>query len=306
MLRRAGRVYQHEREEALRRQADIEYAARLGRAASLAVTRRAQAAMVQAFAANTDPIGPALRIFRELGDVLIQGMIFGRLRGMSRAEKSSRLVTPTTIAAARAPAYLRGIKWMRNRLLMSEADLAAMEATMTAHVTRVLAEATRPIQKKLAETVGLIHRDNLHVREGVKRLRESWAKLGLTERNNFQLEAIFRTQTQTAYAAGRADFNRQPEIQEILWGYKYVTAGDTRVRDSHVGLDGVTLAKDDSFWSTNYPPNGFACRCQAIEIFQPRKQVTAPDRVEVDGKEVRIGADKGFEFGPDTILPRAA
>jgi len=264
--------------------------------------------MVQAFAAHTDPIGPAVRIFGELKDVLIQGMIFGRLRGMARADKAAVAAKGPirAIAAARAPAYLRGIKWMRNRLLMSEADLAAMEATMTAHVTRVLAEVTRPIQKKLAETVGLIHRDNLHVREGVKRLRETWGKLGLSEANSFQLEAIFRTQTQVAYAAGRADFNQQPEIQEILWGYKYVTAGDTRVRDSHIGLDGVTLAKTDSFWSTNYPPNGFACRCQAIEIFQPRKQVTAPDRVEVDGKEVRVGADKGFEFGPDTILPRAA
>lgn len=307
MARQAGRVYQHERERALRHQSDIDYVARIGRAASLAITRRAQAAMIRAFVGRADPIGPAIEIIAELRDVLLKGMLFARLRGRVRANKNSPVVpSAPTLAAARSPAYERGIKWMRNRLLMSEADLAAIEATMRVNVTRVLAGAVPGIERKLKEAVALIHRDGLHVRQGTKALRETWTKLGLNERNSFQLEAIFRTQTQLAYSAGRADFNQSPEIDRILWGYKYVTAGDTRVRDSHVGLDGVTLPKGDPFWDTNYPPNGFACRCQAIEIFQERKQVAAPDSVLVDGKPVRVGADPGFEFGPRTILPSAA
>lgn len=47
---------------------------------------------------------------------------------------------------------------------------------------------------------------------------------------------------------------------------KYVTAGDERVREEHRGLDGTIKRKDDPFWRTWYPPNGWNCRCDVIEL----------------------------------------
>ncbi len=41
----------------------------------------------------------------------------------------------------------------------------------------------------------------------------------------------------------------------------YQTAGDDRVRPTHVALDGTVKPINDSFWLTNYPPNGWNCRC---------------------------------------------
>lgn len=43
---------------------------------------------------------------------------------------------------------------------------------------------------------------------------------------------------------------------------EYVTMKDNRVRPAHVYLDGITKQKDDNFWNTFMPPNGWMCRCK--------------------------------------------
>lgn len=45
---------------------------------------------------------------------------------------------------------------------------------------------------------------------------------------------------------------------------QYSTVGDAAVRPSHAVLDKFTAPKTDLFWKTNYPPNGWNCRCSAI------------------------------------------
>lgn len=46
---------------------------------------------------------------------------------------------------------------------------------------------------------------------------------------------------------------------------RYDTAGDDRVRPVHAGWDGIILPIDHQFWATNYPPNGWGCRCDASQ-----------------------------------------
>jgi SPP1 gp7 family putative phage head morphogenesis protein len=154
------------------------------------------------------------------------------------------------------------------------------------------------VEEELQRTILETATAGEHVREGVKSLSEAFDRLGLTPNNSFTLEAIFRTQTAMAYSAGRYSEEQDPAIQEILWGYKYATVGDDRVRPSHVGFDGVTLPKDDPFWSVNTPPNGWACRCTLLSIFEKRPIVEPPNKVDVDGKMVHPEADPGFRFNP--------
>ncbi len=299
----AGRVYDWGREAAMRQRQDVEYAVRLGHAAAIHVGRRARAAATQAFATGGLPGQAAVTALRGLRQLLIQAIVYSYLRGVDRAEKTAgRATTSIPIAAAMSPAYTRGIRFLQRRHDMSPEALAALEAQADAHLVQVLAGVDESVQRELQRTVVKIQTENLHVRAGVKELRETWKKLGLAERNSFQLEAIFRTQTQLAYAAGNAEILADPDIDQILWGFKYVTVGDDRVRDSHVALDGVTLPKDDPFWVTNTPPNGWACRCQVIPIFRERKIVEAPTEVLVDGRVVQTGADPGFAFHPRTVF----
>ena len=48
---------------------------------------------------------------------------------------------------------------------------------------------------------------------------------------------------------------------DILPNLRYITAGDNHVRESHRMLDGIVKPITDPFWKTNYPPNGWNCRC---------------------------------------------
>lgn len=63
------------------------------------------------------------------------------------------------------------------------------------------------------------------------------------------------------YSAVMADkWDRFPD-DELL---QYTTVGDSRVRPSHAVLDKYTAPKSDGFWKSNYPPNGWGCRCSVV------------------------------------------
>ena len=62
----------------------------------------------------------------------------------------------------------------------------------------------------------------------------------------------------SANAQGRA------KAQYALVGeiyLRYIALQDGLTRPSHLKMQGITLHRDDPFWSTNYPPNGWNCRC---------------------------------------------
>ena len=50
------------------------------------------------------------------------------------------------------------------------------------------------------------------------------------------------------------------------YNLQYRTAGDNRVRPDHEALEGITLPKGDKFWDDYYPPNGWRCRCDVVEV----------------------------------------
>ena len=69
---------------------------------------------------------------------------------------------------------------------------------------------------------------------------------------------------------------QQFQDQKNLFPYlRYQTAGDENVRDEHRALDGVTKRIDAPFWRTYYPPNGWNCRCEAIQVPEDEVQETA-------------------------------
>jgi SPP1 gp7 family putative phage head morphogenesis protein len=91
-----------------------------------------------------------------------------------------------------------------------------------------------------------------------------------------RLATIFRTNTQTAYHAGRwAQLQQTKASRPYL---RYVAIEDGRTRPAHRALHGHVAHMDDAFWDQFYPPNGFNCRCsvQSLSRGQLRERGLTP------------------------------
>lgn len=80
----------------------------------------------------------------------------------------------------------------------------------------------------------------------------------------FRLETIFRTNTATAYMAGR--YAQMQEVKKYRPYWQYIAVADDRTRPEHAALNGLVFEADNPFWDTNYPPNGFNCRCDVLTL----------------------------------------
>lgn len=58
---------------------------------------------------------------------------------------------------------------------------------------------------------------------------------------------------------------------------QYRTAGDDKVRPEHAALNGVTLPMSDPFWDEYYPPNGWNCRCNVVQVLKDTNAPTDRD-----------------------------
>jgi len=230
---------------------------------------------------------------------MVAGNLAGRLRAFKEVKKIKSDVDPLTVPIALAivpAAYDGAIRMLRRRLNMSQEQLDAMQTTYEAEAIHVLDGASEEIEHKLQQVLAESTERGYHVKEGVQALGEAFDALGLVPSNSGTLEAIFRTQTQLAYGAGRWALDQHEEVQEILWGYKYVTVGDTRVRVNHAGLDGVTASKDDPIWNTIWPPNGWNCfpmgtPVVAVDVQWASKSFYAGEMIElvtVGGKRLSV------------------
>jgi len=275
-----------ERRQALRQARATQRILTKGLRIALRTSRRLQAEVVRAFRERREP---NLSIFEEQLDDLTGAMLVSYLLGLWNTDMQFS-------------AYDGAVGWLQGKAGMSAAQLAEVEQRMNASALRVLKDSSAAVERKLATAMTQITVAGEHVREGVKRLRKAMSAAGVTPDNPYTVEAIWRTQTQMAYGAARWESYQDPEVQEILWGYKYVTVGDDRVRETHWDLDGMTAPKEDPVWGTCWPPNGWACRCQTIPIFEERAIVMPPEEVTRGGRTFRPGPDKGFAWNPSRLV----
>lgn len=138
--------------------------------------------------------------------------------------------------------------------------------------------------------------------------RHGWSHTGS---RNWRSRIIFDTNLRTAYAAGRYAQLTQPDTLEAFPYWQYNHSGSLHPRQDHLSWDGLVLRADETFWRTNYPPNGWRCGCFVFAVSDrdlkrqgKRGPDEAPDLVfraeEVGGRTVRVptGVDPGFEYNP--------
>jgi SPP1 gp7 family putative phage head morphogenesis protein len=234
-------------------------------------------------------------VIRGLMPTVIDTMALMHLKGERMARQLHRLAPSRGLQLSTVNKFERLLKPLAN-----PRELARLRAKYQADALKVLDAAGQKTEKELRKTVTDLIAEGVPTNKGVKVLSGKFEDLGLTPKSGFQLETIYRTQSQIAYGAGRWEADQDPDIQEILWGYEYNTVGDDRVRPEHEALHGSKLPKDDPFWQSFWPPNGYNCRCVAIPLFDA-VQIQRPPRF-VPGTEDPVVPDKGFAFNAGIVL----
>lgn len=274
----------------------VRSAARIGREVRLAALR--------AYRAHRDPSLAVRQTLQPLHDLLADAMVLGHLRGRRRAALRASEAMKSLPRVQLSTVYEGAIQTLRRQQSITPEQIAMLRQVYGPEVVKVLGTLTGSLGERINKAMARIAEDGLHVRAGMAELRQAFNASGITPENSFTLENLLRTQTQIAYAAGRANVLAEPEIDEILWGYEYVSVGDDRVRPSHAAMDGIRLPKDDPFWLTHMPPNGYSCRCTVIEIFKGDRQARQkpPATRIIDGEPVEPRPDRGFEFHPGQLF----
>lgn len=128
--------------------------------------------------------------------------------------------------------------------------------------------------------------------------------------HDHRVETIFRTNLQSAYAAGRYKKMQAVKASRPYW--QYLAVMDRRVRPSHAVLHDKVYPADHEFWNSNYPPNGFRCRCAvvtlserqvkaqglAVEKEMPKADIWTDPKTGMEYFVNFPGADPGFRNNP--------
>lgn len=86
----------------------------------------------------------------------------------------------------------------------------------------------------------------------------------------WRAKVIYSTNLRTSHMAGRYKQMRGADVLKArpYWRYRHNTAENPR--HQHKSWDGLVLPADSPFWQTNYPPNGWGCRC-TVEAINERE-----------------------------------
>ena len=142
--------------------------------------------------------------------------------------------------------------------------------------------------------------------------RHGWVYKG---GRNWRTRVIYDTNVRSSYAAGRYRQMQDMAEQRPFWRYRHSHASENP-RKQHQAWDGMILRHDDPWWRTNYPINGWGCKCY-VEALNARDLErlgkSGPDkapalnmRTVTVGKtgpsprtvEVPEGIDPGFAYAP--------
>lgn len=163
--------------------------------------------------------------------------------------------------------FSEAIEFLRRRLQITSAEWRSIWAEAGGIAEKVADEQAAAVMRDLLKAVA----EAVENGTTVAAFRDEYVRILATAGWSYHGDAgwhsqlIFRLHTQTAYAAGRWEQAERMQEQrpQTKFYWRYITAGDHRVRPQHAAWQGIILPRDHSFWKTHFPPNGFNCRCHA-------------------------------------------
>lgn len=86
--------------------------------------------------------------------------------------------------------------------------------------------------------------------------------------NAWRAKIVYQTNLRVSHSAGRYHQMTDPDVLKArpYWQYRHITADNPRLQ--HKRLNNMVLRADDVWWTVNYPPNGWGCKCYARSLSQ--------------------------------------
>ena len=116
-------------------------------------------------------------------------------------------------------------------------------------------------------------------------------------------DTIFRTNTASAYTAGRMQQARDPAFRKVISGWRFSATRDSDVRKTHLAADGLVATVDDPIWIEFAPPLSWSCRC-SLDLVTTR-EMRSLGIVDKEGNTLEFaarppGARRDPDFGRAT------
>jgi hypothetical protein len=89
------------------------------------------------------------------------------------------------------------------------------------------------------------------------------AQLGSDRR----LKTIYRVNMRSAYQRGQYERTMASDLHPYLM---YRIGPSVHHRQEHLSWDGLILPKDDPWWDSHFPPNGWGCKCYTRAVSEAR------------------------------------
>ena len=202
----------------------------------------------------------------------------------AKAERLAVKVSRALIRGARSVDFSSVESAILKEMLQLVGDKAAEKA-----FRKHLSESLEVAEQRVLERVRLLRKGFSGTRTELKRaIRE----LVFSNTKAF-IETTASSHRQIATMARQWQTAMDPDVSDLVWGFRYRGVLDSNIREEHERLNGVELPKDHPFWDTYFPPNGYNCRCSVVVLDKKPARVSRPPKV---------GIDEAFAFNPGKLF----
>lgn len=209
--------------------------------------------------------------------------------------------------------FKEAVSFLKKKKPLPVAEYKVLDAESRAKAFTISGYTSLEVLQKFLDELTEACENGKTKKEFMDTMNEFLERNGYEGLNPFNADVIFRTNMQTAYNAGHYKSMTNPTTKKLRPYWKYVTAWDGEVRESHAMMEGRIYAADDPIWNIWYPPNGYRCRCSVVSLTKSQversgEQVSRglPYKVDYSTGEVLYKyPDKGFSNNPakDTWKP---
>lgn len=194
--------------------------------------------------------------------------------------------------------------WFRRRTVLSDDAYAKLSKDARRKAFRVAGLAKLDLIQDVFDSLADALRDGTPFEEWKaaigQHVEDAWA--GTVANPGWRLEIIFRTNLQSAYAAGRYEQATDPDVLPLRPYWRFDAVLDSRTSPICQAAHGTIRAADDAWWGGHHPPCHFGCRSAVITLSESQ----AARFGGVTPRPTKIGAQDGFGQlpGADEFEPR--